>query len=218
MINTKYGIFSDGTKMFVSNPNPKLNEEITIKVRFFTKAKFDNVYFVTLKNGEERYYTMNYEKSQNKFDYYMIKHKIIHPITEYHFVFTKNNNVRFYNQRGLEQHFVLKQWEFTILANNQIPEWIHDAVFYQIFPDRYYNGDETNDVYDGEYEYRGYKTKKRKWNENPLLYKEGRCLDFFGGDLDGIIQKIETISSSELLSIANEMLCEENMNSLFMIK
>jgi predicted Zn-dependent peptidase len=37
-------------------------------------------------------------------------------------------------------------------------------------------------------------------------------------DIARIMQKIETISSSELLNIANEMLCQENMNSLFMVK
>ena len=37
-------------------------------------------------------------------------------------------------------------------------------------------------------------------------------------DISSIIQKIETISSSELLDIANEMLCQENMSSLFMVK
>ena len=37
-------------------------------------------------------------------------------------------------------------------------------------------------------------------------------------DISGMIQKIETISSSELIAMANEMLCEENMSSLFMVK
>ena len=37
-------------------------------------------------------------------------------------------------------------------------------------------------------------------------------------DISCITQKIETISSSELLNLANEMLCEENMSSLFMVK
>ncbi|MCL2131171.1 MAG: insulinase family protein [Lentimicrobiaceae bacterium] len=37
-------------------------------------------------------------------------------------------------------------------------------------------------------------------------------------DISSVIQKIETISSSELLDIANEMLCADNMSSLFMVK
>jgi predicted Zn-dependent peptidase len=37
-------------------------------------------------------------------------------------------------------------------------------------------------------------------------------------DIETIIQKIETITGSELIDIANEMLCEENMSSLLMVK
>jgi predicted Zn-dependent peptidase len=37
-------------------------------------------------------------------------------------------------------------------------------------------------------------------------------------DIERIIQKIETISSLELLDIANEMLCQDNMSSLVMVK
>ena len=37
-------------------------------------------------------------------------------------------------------------------------------------------------------------------------------------DIIRIIQKIETITSDELLNIANEMLCKENMSGLYMVK
>ena len=35
------------------------------------------------------------------------------------------------------------------------PEWAKGAVMYQIFVDRFYNGDPTNDVEDREYIYIG---------------------------------------------------------------
>jgi len=37
-------------------------------------------------------------------------------------------------------------------------------------------------------------------------------------NITSIIQKIETITSAELLDMANEMLCEQNMSGLYMIK
>lgn len=55
-----------------------------------------------------------------------------------------------------------------------IPDWIKNAIFYQIFPDRFYNGDTTNDP---EF--------VQAWGEKPNLW------DFQGGDLKGIIQKID---------------------------
>lgn len=55
-----------------------------------------------------------------------------------------------------------------------IHSWVRNAVFYQIFPDRFCNGDPTNDP--GE---------TANWDKEP---EHG---DFFGGDLEGILKKID---------------------------
>jgi glycosidase len=53
------------------------------------------------------------------------------------------------------------------------PGWVRDAVFYQIFPDRFANGDPANDP-----------VGTRPWGEAPTRD------NFFGGDFQGIIDKI----------------------------
>jgi cyclomaltodextrinase len=53
------------------------------------------------------------------------------------------------------------------------PAWLEDRVFYQIFPDRFYNGDPTNDP-----------APLTPWGRQPELF------NFFGGDLAGIEKKI----------------------------
>jgi cyclomaltodextrinase len=55
-----------------------------------------------------------------------------------------------------------------------IPTWVEDAVFYQIFPDRFANGDKANDP-----------PNLRAWNAPPTVN------GFQGGDLQGIIQKFD---------------------------
>lgn len=49
------------------------------------------------------------------------------------------------------------------------PKWVEQSVFYQIFPDRFANGDTTNDPKNCE-----------AWNEEPTYYNR------FGGDIAGI--------------------------------
>jgi glycosidase len=54
------------------------------------------------------------------------------------------------------------------------PEWVKDAIFYQIFPDRFKNGDPGNDPPD-----------TRPWGDHPDRKS------FFGGDLYGIIESLD---------------------------
>ncbi|MBS3936990.1 MAG: glycoside hydrolase family 13 protein [Peptococcaceae bacterium] len=56
----------------------------------------------------------------------------------------------------------------------EIPDWIRDAVFYQIFPDRFANGDPSNDPED-----------LTPWHEQPTSHS------LHGGDLEGIAQKLD---------------------------
>jgi cyclomaltodextrinase len=55
-----------------------------------------------------------------------------------------------------------------------VPAWVQDAIFYQIFPDRFANGDPSNDPVDVQ-----------PWGAPPDL------LGFQGGDLWGIIQRFD---------------------------
>lgn len=67
-------------------------------------------------------------------------------------------------------------------------KWKNEIV-YQIFPERFCNGDPSNDVRTGEYMWRG-RTAVR--SSDPARFddpRKGQCM-FYGGDLAGITQKI----------------------------
>jgi cyclomaltodextrinase len=55
-----------------------------------------------------------------------------------------------------------------------VPAWVQDSVFYQIFPDRFANGDPSNDP-----------VNVQSWGSAPTTW------GFQGGDLQGIIQQID---------------------------
>lgn len=78
-------------------------------------------------------------------------------------------------------------------ARFETPEWARDAVFYQIFPDRFCNGDASNDP----------KLPRRPegqaWGVDDAFLEEWGSepahFNFFGGDLKGIQQKLEYLVS-----------------------
>ena len=60
---------------------------------------------------------------------------------------------------------------------------------YQIFVDRFYNGDTQNDVQTGEYTYIGEHTERiLNWAKPPATMG---VREFYGGDLQGIMEKLD---------------------------
>ena len=60
---------------------------------------------------------------------------------------------------------------FCIVPGFSTPKWAKGAVMYQIFTDRFYNGDLTNDVENREYFYIGDGTTRVKdWDKLPAVH------------------------------------------------
>lgn len=184
-------VHSDGTAAFVSNPAPELFEDVTIRLRMYEDAPVKHVILRSMPNGMERLDDMHIAKKENGFVYYECTLKMNEKRIQYHFYLVCEDAVYFYTQREITTYLPDHTYDFVLLADYKQPEWVKEAVFYQIFPERFCNGDPSNDVQNGEYTQNGYPTiQMRDWNQPALPYEQGHCLDFFGGDLSGILQKI----------------------------
>lgn len=184
-------IYSDGTEGYVSNPEPRMGDEITIRLSFLKGAPVCDVLLWRLVNGAESYVSMEFEKSESGLDYYSAKTTLNEPRIQYHFVLVTEDAAYFFTQAGVQTYVPDYRHDFVINCDYVKPGWVDGAVFYQIFPERFCNGDLSNDVRDGEYEYFGHKCKKMPdWNMEPLAVEEAHGMDFFGGDLKGIQDKI----------------------------
>ena len=60
-------VHSDGTAAFVSNPTPKLFEDITIRLRLYDDSPVTNVILRSMPNGMERLNDMRIAKTENGF-------------------------------------------------------------------------------------------------------------------------------------------------------
>jgi alpha-glucosidase len=183
-------IFSDGTETFVSNSRPKVGDTIDISIRVFKEAPVKRIYLRYLKNGEETVVLMEKKEERGKFQFFRANVYVNQPVINYHFIILTEDTGYFYNQMGVFNYNITEEYDFKILASFQEPAWVRESIFYQIFVDRFCNGDSSNDVKDDEYSYDGYSTKFFEWNEKPGKYEQYGNLDFFGGDLKGIEDKI----------------------------
>lgn len=186
----KESIYSDGTALFVSNGNPKVGEEIEISLRVIKASPVEEVYIRYLLNGEEIVKKLSLKEVYGGFQYYAIKVKMANPVFQYYFIICTHDEMYFYNQQGVFDYVISEERDFKIICNFDKPQWTETAVFYQIFVDRFCNGDEKNDIKDNEYSYNGFSTSKINWNEPAGEYNKYGNLDFYGGDLQGVASKI----------------------------
>lgn len=184
-------VYSDGSACFVSNPQPDFGEIVTIKIRMYEEAPVKAVILHTAPNGADTMIEARRGEVKNGLVYYETEIKMTEKRMHYHFYLVGDGVVYYYNQRGITTYLPDDSNDFVLLAEYRQPSWVKKAVFYQIFPERFCNGNPDNDVQNGEYEYKGHPTIRREnWEEPPMPYYGGYSLDFSGGDLEGIREKI----------------------------
>jgi len=166
--------------------------EKEVEIRF--KAKTNDLTRVELFYGDK--YDLNsfqavaMEKafSDFEYDYYIARVMVDSKRLAYRFNLYADELVGYYTEWGFVNDVDMTD-EFTIhkylmhypyinkVDIHEVPEWVKGAVFYQIFPERFCNGNDEISP-----------NNKVKWDAKPTRD------NFFGGDLVGIHQKLEYLA------------------------
>ena len=178
-----HALFSDETANYVEPMEPMPGETVTIRFR----TGLNNVDRVFLISGSRKL-LMDYEKTVDRFDYYTVKVEMTEEIFRYYFEVCAGKISCFYNKRGVSRD-LQEYYSFAIAPGFKTPDWAKGAVMYQIYTDRFYNGDSTNDVEDREYYYIGDGASRvRDWYKYPEFMG---IREFYGGDLQGVLDKMD---------------------------
>lgn len=176
-------LFSDGTGQYRIPMEPEPYEVVKLRLRA-GKDNVDSAYAVI--NNEP--YSMKKVKSDHYFDYYEVEYQLEDKKIEYYFHVRSGNHSVYYNSKGAWKE-ITPFYSFFITPGYKTPDWAKGAIFYQIFVDRFYNGDKTNDVEDREYIYIGDGTVKvTDWEKYPAPMG---IREFYGGDLKGVMDKLD---------------------------
>jgi alpha-glucosidase len=189
--STLIGIHHDGSGRYVSNVSPKIGDEVHLTLRVPKSADAKSVALRTTPDGEGHYTEMAITGEDELSHYWGITIQITMPVTHYRFEIMLADGKYHYNGLGVSRANMPDLFDFKLLANFQAPSWVTGAVFYQIFPDRFRNGDPSISPQDGEWSNDGHTVKLKDWDELPVPFNENGSLDFFGGDLIGIQQKLD---------------------------
>ncbi|MFM1581023.1 glycoside hydrolase family 13 protein [Helcococcus bovis] len=184
-------IYHDSSKNFISNPYPKLKEEIEIKIRMIKNEKVTGVFIRYRKLGEEVIQKMEISYEKNNLVYYKARVICHEEIFSYYFNITTNDAIYYYNQEGISDYRIYNSSNFKILVGYNAPEWMNNTVFYQIMADRFRNGKPEITIKEGAYTYQGFKPINMDWEQIPYEWDKSHCMDFYGGDFYGVIEKLD---------------------------
>ncbi|WP_261304275.1 glycoside hydrolase family 13 protein [Paenibacillus andongensis] len=123
--------------------------------------------------------------SDELFDYWQAEIAPEHFRLRYAFELASGDQTYWYTESGFckeKPKDSLKFFDYPFLWSSEVlkpPGWVKEAIFYQIFPERFANGDPSNDP-----------ANVRPWEDvNPGPQ------DFYGGDLQGVLDRIDYISA-----------------------
>ena len=179
----KAALFCDATEGYVYPPEPKENELVTFRFRT-AKDDVDRVGLVTSADT----YVMEKECTQGEFDYYTFETRLGEEPFRYCFEVQSGTEKYYYGRCGISRE-ILEYYNFVVVPGFSTPNWAKGAVMYQIFTDRFYNGDKSNDVETNEYYYIGdYSRRVTNWDKYPANMG---VREFYGGDLQGVMDKLD---------------------------
>ena len=184
--------FSDETEAFRSPAEPEIYQWVTVRLR--VEAGIDAQAALLVGKGPTEV-PMTCTHSDELFSWHEAKLRCgLEPLTyriaivcgEERFVYQKNGAHRL-------EDAMPDLFDFRVAPGFKTPAWAKGALQYQIFPDRFANGDPENDVAVAEYAYDcAHARPAASWNA-PIDEDDYRC--FYGGDLKGVADKLDYLQS-----------------------
>ena len=123
-------------------------------------------------------------------------------VINYYFKYIKDGFTKYYGNNdeclggeGNIYYDFPNYYQITVYEDNKIPNWYKEGIIYQIFVDRFFNGNKDSVILN----------KKKNsfiygnWYDEPMYIRDnnGRIKrwDFYGGNLRGVIEKLDYIKS-----------------------
>lgn len=172
----------DGSEIYLSTSAPKLGQKVTF--RFSASADFpiEKAIVRLYHDGEPRFFPMTQVK-KGKQQWWKATVVILNPKTPYRFLIVNGERYSWLNAQGFHNNDVTSTHDFQLLATPEFPRWIRSSVFYQIFPDRFATSEKYLQRAPEEF-------VARDWNALPKGRDKTTGVEFFGGDLDGVTEKL----------------------------
>lgn len=196
-----YGAVKTGTEVFLRIKTHTLEIE-NIDLRLWNGAREVVLPMLKVNDGYEVKFVPS-EEPKNIW-YYFIIHYYGGEVKYY------GNNTRILGGRGELYDYEPPSYQITVYDKDmKTPSWYSQTTTYQIFVDRFYNSGKQK-MYDNT------QIEHKYWGESPI--KNNLNNDFFGGDLEGIIEKLPYLKKLNISAIYLNPIFEASSNHKYNTK
>lgn len=182
-------VFHDQGDIYMTPLQPKTGETVTIRLRTQRyNVSRAQIQYTTDKGVTWKTANMSYEKEDATGYYDVWKGELTAEGDSVSYRFLLSNadllNTVYYDTQGVAtaEGEVATCWSFV--PDHEVPEWAMGALWYNLMPDAFYNGNTTND-------------KQTSGNNTYTTWNRLRkgLSDKYGGDLDGVEAQLDYIES-----------------------
>ncbi|MFB8385538.1 glycoside hydrolase family 13 protein [Microbacterium sp. NPDC055910] len=177
----------DGSPLYVSNDAPQLGETVRVRVR--VPQGYGPLRAVRTRSNpdhEPSWTDAAFVGSSDGWDWWEAPVAVHNPRHGYRWLFVHaDGRAHWLNQTGLHDIETLDADDFALVARPAPPAWLYDAVMYQVFPDRFARSAQADARPVPEW------ALPAAWDDPVDPVSPGRSQQFYGGDLDGVTEKLD---------------------------
>jgi alpha-glucosidase len=178
-------------------PTPDLftveHGQVLVRVKVASGINLESAYIRSEPDNEEHLSPLQLISKDDVWQIWqgVLKLDTAHDVTLYTFKFLTSQTQYWLSEVGITHYFPERDTHYRYNPHYKPASWLWSQIFYQIFPERFADGDAGNNVKDGEYLYEGKPVVAKAWNELPERKQGPR--EFYGGDLQGVKQRLDYV-------------------------
>ncbi|SEB43453.1 alpha-glucosidase [Paramicrobacterium humi] len=177
----------DGSPLYVSTQHPRLGESVTVRLR--VPQALGELHGVRVRSNpdrEPRFAVAERVATTPGWDWWQAEIEVANRVHGYRWLLRLADGTDIWvNARGVFNTETLDSEDFRLVAYDAPPEWVPSTVLYQIFPDRFARSDAAAQRVAPDW------AVPAEWGDDVRLDPPARSTQFYGGDLDGIIDRLD---------------------------
>ena len=186
----------DGSALYVGSSTPELGKRVTLRLRVpQVWGSASRVWVRSVQDAEPRYDEATVLGDSDGWVWWEASMLQVNPVALYRFVIETAGSAddgpsySYLNNAGLYNRDTSDYNDFRVTTAKAAPAWSHDAVMYQVFPDRFARSAAADARPTPEW------GVACEWDTPVQGSGPDVARQFYGGDLDGVTEKLDELAA-----------------------